>query len=96
MHITVTVLYIGYFCRWFHGQIKGKAAEKMLMDKGKDGSFLVRGSRSNPGDFVLSVRNGEKIHHVKIECKVSCFVAATFDVCVLLVFDVNKTTINYS
>ncbi|KAK2193786.1 hypothetical protein NP493_5g04010 [Ridgeia piscesae] len=62
--------------RWFHGQIKGKAAEKMLMDKGKEGSFLVRGSRSNPGDFVLSVRNGEKIHHVMIVCKEDKYILA--------------------
>ena len=59
-----------YCCRWFHGQIKGKVAEKMLL-KGENGSYLVRASRSKPGDFVLSVRIEEKVSHVMIECKVS-------------------------
>ena len=43
----------------------------MLLDKGKNGSYLVRASRSKPGDFVLSVRIEEKVSHVMIECKVS-------------------------
>ncbi|XP_071109782.1 tyrosine-protein phosphatase non-receptor type 11-like isoform X1 [Haliotis cracherodii] len=52
--------------RWFHGHISGKEAEKCLMDKGKNGSYLVRESQSKPGDFVLSVRCEDKITHVKI------------------------------
>ncbi|XP_062569813.1 tyrosine-protein phosphatase non-receptor type 11-like [Saccostrea cucullata] len=39
--------------RWFHGSISGKEAEKVLMEKGKNGSYLVRESQSKPGDFVL-------------------------------------------
>lgn len=42
--------------RWFHPNITGIEAEKMLMDRGTDGSFLARPSFSNPGDFTLSVR----------------------------------------
>lgn len=41
---------------WFHGPVSGKDSEKMLMEQGADGSFLVRASQSKPGDFVLSVR----------------------------------------
>lgn len=52
--------------RWFHGHMSGKQAETLLMDKGKNGSFLVRESRSKPGDFVLSVRCGDKIIHIMI------------------------------
>lgn len=42
--------------RWFHPNVSGVEAERMLLDRGKDGSFLVRKSKSNPGDFTLSVR----------------------------------------
>lgn len=42
--------------RWFHPNITGVEAEKMLTDRGLDGSFLARPSKSNPGDFTLSVR----------------------------------------
>lgn len=31
-------------------------AEKVLTERGLDGSYLVRPSKSNPGDFTLSVR----------------------------------------
>ncbi|XP_016000003.2 tyrosine-protein phosphatase non-receptor type 11 isoform X9 [Rousettus aegyptiacus] len=41
--------------RWYHGHLSGKEAEKLLMEKGRPGSFLVRESQSKPGDFVLSV-----------------------------------------
>ncbi|XP_035233634.1 tyrosine-protein phosphatase non-receptor type 11-like isoform X1 [Stegodyphus dumicola] len=52
--------------RWFHGPLSGKEAERILMDKGKNGSFLVRESQSKPGDFVLSVRTDDKVTHVMI------------------------------
>ncbi|XP_052714070.1 tyrosine-protein phosphatase non-receptor type 11-like isoform X3 [Crassostrea angulata] len=52
--------------RWFHGHISGKEAEKVLMEKGKNGSYLVRESQSKPGDFVLSVRTDDKVTHVMI------------------------------
>ena len=42
--------------RWFHGHISSKEAETVMLDKGKNGSFLVRESQSKPGDFVLTVR----------------------------------------
>ncbi|CAG0891775.1 unnamed protein product, partial [Cyprideis torosa] len=54
--------------RWFHGSISGKEAERLIMEKGKNGSFLVRESQSNPGDYVLTVRSEEKISHVMIRC----------------------------
>ncbi|XP_038677676.1 tyrosine-protein phosphatase non-receptor type 11b isoform X1 [Scyliorhinus canicula] len=50
--------------RWYHGHLSGKDAEKLLTDKGKPGSFLVRESLSKPGDFVLSVlTNEEKVEN---------------------------------
>lgn len=36
------------------------------MERGKNGSFLVRESQSKPGDFVLSVRTDDKVTHVMI------------------------------
>jgi len=44
------------FCRWFHPNITGADAEKLLMERGVPGSFLARPSKSNPGDFTVSVR----------------------------------------
>lgn len=54
--------------RWFHGHISSKEAETVMLDKGKNGSFLVRESQSKPGDFVLTVRIDDSITHVKIRC----------------------------
>lgn len=48
--------------RWYHGHLAGRDAEKLLTDKGKAGSFLVRESQSKPGDFVLSVLTNEEKH----------------------------------
>ncbi|KAG5894052.1 hypothetical protein JTB14_037894 [Gonioctena quinquepunctata] len=53
---------------WFHGHLSGKEAEKLMLDRGKNGSFLVRESQRNPGDFVLSVRTDDKVTHVMIRC----------------------------
>ena len=53
--------------RWFHPNLGGKEAEEMLLDEGQDGSFLVRPSQNNPGDFTLSVRRGQEITHIRIQ-----------------------------
>ncbi|CAM4732758.1 unnamed protein product [Leuciscus chuanchicus] len=42
--------------RWFHPNITGVEAENLLLTRGVDGSFMARPSKSNPGDFMLSVR----------------------------------------
>ena len=36
--------------------MSGIEAEQLLIERGFDGSFLARPSKSNPGDFTLSVR----------------------------------------
>ena len=56
--------------RWFHGHLSGKEAEKLMLDKGKNGSFLVRESQSKPGDYVLSVRTEDRVTHVMIRYQV--------------------------
>lgn len=80
--------------RWFHGHLSGREAEKLLTEKGKNGSFLVRESQSHPGDFVLSVRTGDdktdssdskpKVTHVMIRCQVNTSKSA----CILCVTSV--------
>ena len=55
--------------RWFHGPLSGKDAEKLVLEKGKNGSFLVRESQSKPGDYVLTVRTDDKVTHVMIRCQ---------------------------
>ncbi|XP_012254485.1 tyrosine-protein phosphatase corkscrew isoform X2 [Athalia rosae] len=52
--------------RWFHGHLSGKEAERLMVERGKNGSFLVRESQSKPGDFVLSVRTDDRVTHVMI------------------------------
>ena len=53
--------------RWFHPSINGPQAEKKLLEEGQDGSFLVRPSQNNPGDFTLSVRRSTEITHIRIQ-----------------------------
>lgn len=55
--------------RWFHGRITGKEAQKLLLEKGKCGSFLVRESVHNPSSYVLSVATGEQVTHILIHRK---------------------------
>uniref|UniRef100_H2Y7M8 protein-tyrosine-phosphatase n=1 Tax=Ciona savignyi TaxID=51511 RepID=H2Y7M8_CIOSA len=53
--------------RWFHPNISGVDAETLLLERGVSGSFLARPSKSNPGDFTLSVRRGDGVTHIKIQ-----------------------------
>ncbi|XP_014665166.1 PREDICTED: tyrosine-protein phosphatase non-receptor type 11-like isoform X2 [Priapulus caudatus] len=55
--------------RWFHGHISGKEAERLILERGRNGSFLVRESQSKPGDYVLSVRVDDKVMQVIIRCQ---------------------------
>ncbi|XP_031761623.1 uncharacterized protein LOC100486059 [Xenopus tropicalis] len=58
--------------RWYHGYLSGPDAEKLLQKTGEPWTFLVRESRSNPGDFVISILTPEqkdgvhKVTHVMI------------------------------
>ncbi|XP_072941625.1 tyrosine-protein phosphatase non-receptor type 11-like [Epargyreus clarus] len=53
--------------RWFHPALSGVDAERMLLERGRDGYFLARPSMSNKGDFTLSVRRGNEVTHIKIQ-----------------------------
>lgn len=68
--LNTQIKYLSH-CRWFHGNLSGKEAEKLILERGKNGSFLVRESQSKPGDFVLSVRTDDKVTHVMIRWQVS-------------------------
>jgi tyrosine-protein phosphatase non-receptor type 11 len=55
--------------RYFHGSITSKEANDLLVQKGKLGSYLVRESRTNPHDYVLSVLcDNMKVVHLIINC----------------------------
>ena len=43
--------------RWYHYQITRHVAESVLMSTGEDGSYLLRDSNTNLGEFTLSVRS---------------------------------------
>ncbi|CAM2104494.1 unnamed protein product [Caretta caretta] len=58
---------LGVELRWFHPNINGIEAEKLLLTRGVHGSFLARPSKSNPGDFTLSVRRNDEVTHIKIQ-----------------------------
>ncbi|KAH8854614.1 Tyrosine-protein phosphatase non-receptor type 11 [Schistosoma japonicum] len=53
--------------RWFHHNLTGLEAEKLLSLKGVSGSFLARPSHSTPGSFTLSVRRGDEVTHIRIQ-----------------------------
>ncbi|XP_075698448.1 tyrosine-protein phosphatase non-receptor type 6 [Rhinoderma darwinii] len=61
--------------RWYHGYLSGTDAEKLLQEKGEPWTFLVRESRSKPGDFVISVLTPDvkdskpRVTHIKINCE---------------------------
>ena len=53
--------------RWFHPNLNGTEAERLLMENGSDGSFLTRPSQHNPGDFTLSARRGNEVTNIRIQ-----------------------------
>ena len=55
--------------RWFHGRLSAKECERLLLAKGKQGSYLVRESRSQPGQFALAVKCNSGVQQVIINHK---------------------------
>lgn len=51
---------------WFHGEIERAKSEELVL-KGKAGAFLVRASRTNPGEFTLTAKNGSGILNLRIQ-----------------------------
>lgn len=55
------------FDSWFFGKIKRADAEKKLLSPGSpSGTFLVRDSETMPGNYSLSIRDGESVRHYRI------------------------------
>ncbi|XP_044919402.1 tyrosine-protein phosphatase non-receptor type 11 [Mustela putorius furo] len=52
---------------WFHPNISGVEAEKLLLSRGQHGSFLVRPSKSCRGSFTLSVRRHNEVAHINVQ-----------------------------
>ncbi len=75
--------------RWFFGRIKRADAEKKLLQIGnQSGTFLIRESESQPGNYSLSVRDGDSVKHYRIR-KVD-----TGDVCVCVCWNACCTWID--
>uniref|UniRef100_A0A158QGT5 protein-tyrosine-phosphatase n=1 Tax=Rodentolepis nana TaxID=102285 RepID=A0A158QGT5_RODNA len=55
--------------RWFHGPMSRNEAQKLLVEKGKIGSFLVRESIQKPGSYALSVSTEDQVSHILINRK---------------------------
>ena len=56
-----------FFDSWFFGKIKRADAEKKLLSPGSpSGTFLVRDSETMPGNYSLSIRDGESVRHYRI------------------------------
>lgn len=55
------------FCSWFFGKIKRADAEKKLLSPGSpSGTYLIRDSETMPGNYSLSIRDGDSVRHYRI------------------------------
>eukprot|EP00035_Acanthoeca_spectabilis_P021685 m.439610 g.439610 ORF g.439610 m.439610 type:complete len:672 (-) comp18403_c0_seq1:923-2938(-) len=53
---------------WFFGKITRSKAEKLLMNPmRKHGCFLIRESESAPGQYSLSMRDGDSVRHFRVQ-----------------------------
>lgn len=59
--------------RWFHPHLSGQEAQDLLLKKGFHGSYLVRPSKNTAGDYTLSVRQRDKVVHIKISNTGDCY-----------------------
>ena len=53
--------------RWFHGRLGSKEAERILLSRGRQGSYLVRESHTQPGQYVLAVKCKSSVHQIIIK-----------------------------
>lgn len=51
---------------WYHGKITRAKAERIILQDGRAGAFLIRESETRPGDFSMSVRDGNDVKHYRI------------------------------
>ena len=55
--------FLSLFCSWYFGAINRAKAEKFLRANTIRGTFLVRDSESKPGNYSLSIQDGETVKH---------------------------------
>lgn len=67
LSVVVANQYLKMSRRWFHINLSGPDAEKLLLSRGGNGSYLVRPSQQNPGDFTLSVVRANEVTHIRIQ-----------------------------
>merc|ERR1719506_2885531 len=54
--------------KWFFGNITRAKADKLLLNPmRKHGCFLIRESESMPGQFSLSMRDGDAVRHFRVQ-----------------------------
>ncbi|XP_003382501.1 PREDICTED: dual adapter for phosphotyrosine and 3-phosphotyrosine and 3-phosphoinositide-like [Amphimedon queenslandica] len=51
---------------WYHFNISRHVAESLLISTGEDGSYLLRDSSANPGEYSLSVRSKDSVKHFTV------------------------------
>lgn len=51
---------------WYHPDLKRHTAESMLMQNGLNGTYLLRPTSKNSGEYALSVRCEQTVKHFKI------------------------------
>lgn len=56
-----------FVIRWYYSALNGREAEKLLLAKGRNGSYLVRTSVHNPGNHVLSVRVDPSVLSARVD-----------------------------
>ena len=72
LHVVLNLLFLHtanshtHTHSWFFGPIKRAEAEKLLRAHLKRGTFLVRESESKPGDYSLSIQDGDTVKHYRI------------------------------
>ena len=54
------------FFSWFHPNLNRHHAEALLIQNGQDGSYLLRQSTTNQGEYSLSVRCANTAKHFVI------------------------------
>ncbi|XP_022105967.1 ras GTPase-activating protein 1-like [Acanthaster planci] len=52
---------------WYHGNVSKEVAAELLLKEGDVGSYLVRNSDKNPGDYSLSFRGPTTIQRFRIQ-----------------------------
>ena len=64
--IQLKILIVLFLNSWFHPNLNRHHAEALLIQNGEDGSYLLRASSSNVGEYSLSVRCANSVKHFQI------------------------------